>query len=174
MSSTQIPSVVNNYNVYNRGNALVGISGEVELPDLEAMTETLSGSGLLGEIEEAITGSYGSMKITIPFAVLYGDMFDLLDLSKSLELTLRGSIQVTEKTNGQVGYIPVRIALRGKSNTTKLGKIAQGAKGEPSVEIELTYIKIEVDGKERIELDKLNSVYKVNGIDLLAKVKSQC
>ena len=28
---------------------------------------------------------------------------------------------------------------------------------------------IELDGKQRVELDKLNNVYKVNGVDLLAK-----
>ena len=29
-----------------------------------------------------------------------------------------------------------------------------------------------MDGKVKIELDKVNGVFKVNGVDLLAKVKS--
>ena len=33
---------------------------------------------------------------------------------------------------------------------------------------------IELDGKQRVELDKLNNVYKVNGVDLLAKIRKQC
>lgn len=32
----------------------------------------------------------------------------------------------------------------------------------------------ELDGKQRIELDKINNVYKVNGVDLLAKIRKQC
>ena len=28
--------------------------------------------------------------------------------------------------------------------------------------------------KQRVELDKLNNVYKVNGVDLLAKIRKQC
>lgn len=33
-----IPEVLNHFNIYNGANALVGVSGEVELPELEAMT----------------------------------------------------------------------------------------------------------------------------------------
>ena len=40
--------------------------------------------------------------------------------------------------------------------------------------VEITYIMIELDGKQRIELDKINNVYKVNGVDLLAKIRKQC
>lgn len=31
---------------------------------------------------------------------------------------------------------------------------------------------IEVDGEQLIEIDKLNGVYKVKGVDMLAKVRS--
>ena len=40
--------------------------------------------------------------------------------------------------------------------------------------VEITYIMIELDGKQKIELDKINNVYKVNGVDLLAKIRKQC
>ena len=40
--------------------------------------------------------------------------------------------------------------------------------------VEVVYIMIELDGKQRVELDKLNNVYKVNGVDLLAKIRKQC
>lgn len=33
-----IPEVLNHFNIYNGANALVGVSGEVELPELEAIT----------------------------------------------------------------------------------------------------------------------------------------
>lgn len=43
---------------------------------------------------------------------------------------------------------------------------------EATVTLELTYIMIEVDGEQLIEIDKLNGVYKVKGVDMLAKVRS--
>ena len=45
---------------------------------------------------------------------------------------------------------------------------------DATVTVEITYIMIELDGKQRIELDKINNVYKVNGVDLLAKIRKQC
>ena len=48
-----IPEVLNHFNIYNGANALVGVSGEVELPELEAITDTVEGTGVLGEIEDS-------------------------------------------------------------------------------------------------------------------------
>ena len=36
-----LPELINAYNVYNDSNKLLGVSGEVELPELEALTETM-------------------------------------------------------------------------------------------------------------------------------------
>lgn len=41
---------------------------------------------------------------------------------------------------------------------------------EATVTLELTYIMVEVDGSVLLEADKLNGVYKVNGVDMLAGV----
>ena len=43
---------------------------------------------------------------------------------------------------------------------------------EATVTLELTYIMVEVDGVQLLEVDKLNGVYKVNGTDMLAEVNS--
>ena len=59
-----IPEVLNHFNIYNGANALVGVSGEVELPELEAITDTVEGTGVLGEIEDPVTGQFSSATIT--------------------------------------------------------------------------------------------------------------
>lgn len=43
-----------------------------------------------------------------------------------------------------------------------------------SATIGLTYYKIEVDGKDELELDKLNGIYKVHGRDVLSRIRSLC
>lgn len=58
MNALGIPGVINNFNLYNDGTVLVGLTGEISLPDFEGMTETLSGPGILGEIEEVIIGQF--------------------------------------------------------------------------------------------------------------------
>lgn len=169
-----IPELINNFNVYKSGNILMGISGEVTLPDLEGITETLSGTGILGEIETTVIGRYGSLEQEIPFRVIYDDMFSMIDPTKAVDLTLRGSIQVSDGSSGAADYKQMRIVFRGKQKKIKPGKVEIGKAMESSITLELTYIMIEIGGKKKLELDKLNSVFKVNGVDLLEKIRKQC
>ena len=40
--SKNIPTKINNYNVYNEGEKLLGVGDELTLPDFEATSETVS------------------------------------------------------------------------------------------------------------------------------------
>lgn len=170
-----IPEVLNHFNVYNdSAKKLIGISGELELPEMEAITDTLEGSGVLGEIEDPVTGQFSSMKIKIPFAVLYEDMFSIMNTTSPPQLTLRASMQCMDPSTGETGYYPVKIVVRGKASTSNMGKVVKGKKMEPEVELEILYIKIQINNKTVLELDKLNFKYVLNGVDMLAKIRSQC
>lgn len=170
-----IPEVLNHFNVYNdKANKLIGISGEIELPELEAITDTLEGSGVLGEIEDPVTGQFASAKIKIPFAVLYEDMFSLMNTTQPPQLTLRASMQCMDPKTGTTDYYPVKIVVRGKASTSSMGKVVKGKKMEPEVEMEILYIKVQINNKTVLELDKLNFVFVLNGVDMLAKIRNQC
>lgn len=169
-----IPEVLNAYNVYNdKAKKLIGISGEIELGELEALTDTIEGAGVLGEIEDAVTGQFSSIKIKIPFSVLYEDLFSLMDTTEPPQLTLRSSMQCMDPTTGATGYYPVKIVVRGKATNTNLGKVAKGKKGEPEIELEILYIKIQINNKTTLELDKLNFKFFLNGTDMLERIRQQ-
>lgn len=169
-----IPELLNHYNVYNDASKLVGVSGDVELPDFEAITETIEGAGVLGEIEATATGQFSSMIIKIPFSVLYEDMFTLVNSATGVNVTLRGSAQFMDPTTGITDHYPVKVVVRGKCKKYSLGKMTKGKKMDPSVELEILYIKIDINNKPVVELDKVNFKYAVNGVDLLEKIRSQC
>ena len=170
-----IPEVINNYNVYDeKAKKLIGISGEVELPELEAITDTIEAAGVLGEVEDAVTGQFSSAKIKIPFSNLFTDLFSLMDTTKPPQLTLRGSMQVMNSGTGGTDYIPVKIVVRGKATTSSLGKFSKGKKGEPKIEMEILYLKVMINNKTTLELDKLNFKFILNGRDMLSKIRSQC
>ena len=170
-----LPEVLNNFNIYDdKAKKLIGVSGEVELPELEAITDTLEGCGVLGEIEDPVTGQFSSATIKIPFAVLYESLFSILNTTKPPQLTLRASMQCMDPSTGETDYYPVKIVVRGKAKTTTMGKVVKGRKMEAEVEMEILYIKVQINNKTAIELDKLNSVFILNGTDMLAKIRSQC
>lgn len=170
MSILGIPEVIHDFNIYTTGAKVVGVTGEVPLPDLEAMTETISGPGILGEIETTIAGRYGSMEQKIPFRCIDDDYFKTIDPTTPVEFTLRGAIQFNRKADGATDHMGMRVVERGRCKKISIGTVKQGGPMDSSVTIELTYIMIEMDGKKKVELDKLNGIFKVNGVDLLAKV----
>lgn len=175
MDSTIVPEVVNGYNVYDtNSNALIGISGEIPLPNFEALTATMSGAGILGEIEDPVIGQFKSTEMEIPFRSLYSSSFELMDTNQPLSLTIRGSEQGTDRNTGATVMTQVRIVVRGKFKSFEGGKLKIGEGTDSKVKNETWYILIEIGGKKMLELDKFNSVYAVNGKDMLADVNKYC
>lgn len=168
-----IPSKINMFNVYRDGRTLAGVSGEVALPDFEALSETISGPGILGEIDDPAIGHFGSQEMEIPFRTIIEDEFDMMVPGSEVNLTLRGSIQVTT-TGGGVDFVGMRVVVRGKCKSFTGGTVKQGGAMSSSVKLELTYIRIDIDNKPMVELDKVNSVFKIRGVDILAKARSLC
>jgi uncharacterized protein len=171
-SITNVPEVINNYNVYSNGNVLVGVSGSVELPSFDAITEEVSGAGILGTYETSIPGFYSSMSQEVPFRILDNDIFSLMNPNALVDLTFRASAQSTVKSTGALDYKGMRIVERGRLKSFAPGKYELGKTMDASVTLELLYVLIEIDGVTKLEYDKLNSVFIVNGNDLLEKVRS--
>ena len=171
---TNVPEIINNFNVYHNGSVLVGVSGAVALPNFDAITETISGAGILGEYESGVVGMYGSMQQEIPFRILDEDIFSLMNPTELVDLTFRASAQSTVKSTGAIDYKGMRVVERGRLKSFAPGNYELGKQMGSGVTLELLYILIEIGGKTMVEYDKLNSVFVVNGVDLLEKVRSLC
>ena len=168
------PTVINNFNVYdtNELNKIVGTTGEITLPTLDAKTTTVSGAGILGEIEESVIGYFGSIKMDIPFRTISTDMFNLMRTDIQTGVTLRGCVQGFDTETAQATATQMKVVVKGKVISANPGKVKAGEQMDSSISLELTYIKIEYDNTVGLELDKLNSVYVVNGEDMLATIRS--
>ncbi len=171
-SVNNVPEVINNYNVYNRGNRLIGVSGAVALPSFDGITEEVSGAGVLGTYETAIPGMYSSIVQEVPFRILDEDAFSLMNPNDPVDLTFRSAVQSTNKNTMALGMRSIRIVERGRLKSFSPGSLEQGKQMGATLTLEVLYFLIEIDGKTMLELDKLNSVFVVNGKDLLEKVRA--
>lgn len=63
---SKVDELVINYAIYEDAVEYLGTT-EVTLPDLEYMTEELSGAGIAGNIEEIIIGHLNAMSTTFNF-----------------------------------------------------------------------------------------------------------
>lgn len=167
-----VPEVINNFNLYNTGNILVGVTGAVTLPDLNAITEEISGAGILGTYETTMPGFYSSLEQEIAFRALHEDMFSLMNPGELVDLTMRASEQSTVKSTGALDYRGMRVVERGRFKSFTPGKLELGKQMEAKLVMETLYIMIEIEGKTMLEYDKLNAVFVVDGKDLLEKVRA--
>lgn len=165
-----IPDKINDFNVYDNKEKLIGITGEVQLPNLEAMTSTISGAGILGEVESSNPGHFGSLTTELTWKTQTNKSFSLATYSGN-PLILRGAIQGVNSTSGQQSLIGVKITLKYMPKGLDLGKLVQNGQSETKNTLEIFYIKVEINGKVTLELDKFNYVFKVNGKDQLSAIK---
>lgn len=165
----RVPEKLINFRVYEDGSNFAGIV-DATLPDLEPMTETVKGAGIAGEYDSPVLGHFQGMTLSLswrtPTARLLG-----LAAPKVHQLDLRGAIQEQDAANGTYRVVPLRVTVNCTPKTTKPGKLEVGATTDSSNDFEVTYIKIWYDGDEYIEIDKLNFICVIDGVDYLVAVR---
>lgn len=174
-SGIVFPEVVNNFRVYNDAAKVMGTTGEIKLAQLQAMTATVSGAGILGEYTTSVVGMFQSMQQEIPFRMIDKDYFGMLNTGEQSKVVLRSSVQQRNReTGGTLSTQAMRFVFRGHPTAADPGTVKIGELMNASITLELTYVLAEIGGVVMLELDKLNSIYKVMGEDLLADIMKQC
>lgn len=160
-----------NYSGYLDGTDYLG-TVDVELPSLEAMTESVTGAGIAGEFDGPVLGHYGSMTVTLNWRTLTRPQFKLAK-QKSHTIDFRGAQQIYDAANGTYETQGTRVSIRGIPKTTGVGTLAPATTTGSSNELEVSYIKIEIDGERILEIDKFNFIAYVDGEDVLENVRQQ-
>ena len=162
------------YAIYNRKGKIprrIADTTEVTLPDLEYLTETISGAGMNGELDAPTLGQLASAVLSIAARSL-GEHAIEISAPETQHLELRWACMEMNEATGAVEPKDKKIIFKGVPKKLALGKLAPNSAEEPSIDLEMLYLKYIVGGVERIEIDKLNDVFKVNGVDYNEKVRN--
>ena len=90
--------------------------------------------------------------------------------SVSVDLGLDDDALSLEWTLGDTGEISaVEVVMRGRHKEYDGGENKQGESGTTKIATECSYYQLTIDGKEVIEIDVVNMVMKVDGVDRLAE-----
>jgi len=170
MAVNLIPEKLINAKVYDSdGNTLVAMA-DVDLPDIEYLSETLSGSGIAGEFDSPTIGHVKGMKAKFKFRAIYGS--DLAMIAPTPRVfDLRASIQAVDAASSAYVAYPFRVVMQAMPLKKGPGKVEPGKKMDNELEMSITYLKMYVDGLAVVEVDILNFIFVVNGIDYLATVR---
>lgn len=174
-SGIVFPEVINNFRVYNDAARVMGTTGEIKLPNLQAMTAEISGAGILGKYETSVLGMFNDIKLQIPFRMIDRDYFRMLNTGEQSKIVLRSSVQQRNRETGRtLSTAAQRFVFGGHPTEIEMGTVKQGDMMNASITLDLTYILVEIGGVVMLELDKLNSVHNVDGKDLLKDIMKQC
>lgn len=170
-----IPEVIHSFNVYDGdGDVMVGITDEMSMADLTSKVATITGAGIAGSYDVPVLGQFDSITQEIPFRILYKPIFEFANPMKQVGLNIRGAIQVTDKSTGVSDFAGFRYVVKGRCKTMSPGSLKPGDVMGSKVTIEAIYILYEIDNVKLIEIDKLNNIYRINGVDLMEKVRKLC
>lgn len=160
------------YAVYNRNGKVpkrIADTTEVTLPDIEYLTESLSGAGINGEIDLPTLGQIGAATLSISERSLGENSIEISE-PHTQNLELRWATMTLNEATGAVETIDKKLIFKGLPKKLTLGKLAPNSAEESSIDFEMLYIKYIVKGVVKIEIDKINDVFKVNGVDYNANI----
>ncbi|PIC80543.1 phage tail protein [Sporosarcina sp. P18a] len=169
---SMIPEKMNDSRIYvNESPEIKGI-GDLQLPSFDGMTETMNGAGVLGEYESANIGHMQSMKLTINWTTTIDKAMVAFYKQGSLKVDCRLADQNYDQNASRHKFLAKRVLVHGHVIKHDFGKAAKGSPYEGSTEIEVLYIKVESEKQVLVEYDRINYIYMVDGVDMLAELRA--
>ena len=166
----QIPQKLADYAVYKaQSNNQLG-SGDITLPSFEAMTTETTGGGILGGLEVPTPGMFGTQTLGIAFNTINPDAVSLMG-SDVIKLEMFASQQSWDTARAKILNDPLKIVAWGLAKNLELGTLTRNDSTGTNFEMELLYIKIMSGGRDILELDKANYIYKINGVDAMIDIR---
>lgn len=165
----KIDELVINFAVYEDANEYLGMA-EATLPDLEFLSEEINGAGIAGNIEDIITGHLSAMTTTLNFRTVCKSAVRLLE-PRVHKLDLRVAQQQVNNRTSETEIAAIKHIMKVKPKKTTLGKVAAASTADVSGEYAVSYYAMYMDGVKNTEIDPLNFVCIINGVDYLAQIK---
>ncbi len=157
-----------NFAAYKDSTEYLGIT-KVTLPDIQFLTQSISGAGIAGNIE-AVISHIEAMTLGLDFRTTTSEATSLLEpIRHNLELRVARQDEDVVKGSLDVGKIKHVFVIIPKSY--KGGSIAPASTGDASGEYAVRYWKCEIDGNTVIEVDPLNYILVINGVDYGKKIR---
>ncbi len=169
----KIGNKVIEYSVYAKFDGVlffVGDTTEITLPSIENLTDKISGAGILGEIDMPVTGQVGAMEFSMGFRNTTLSLAKLYAPGVQ-EVEVRWLVDQVDKGSGVVTKQAHKAFIRGMSKKMDEGKVQKNNSMDSSYSMEVLYYNRTLGGRSVLEIDKLNNVFAVDGVDYMKDVR---
>lgn len=163
-----LPRVLKNMNFYNEGFAYGGEAKTVTLPTLTRKMEEYRGGGMGGPV--SIDMGMEAMELSATFG---GPVRDVLrqwgtPTVDGVYLRFSGSYQKDDAADVDT----IEVIVRGRYSEIEMGDQEVGEAGEFGITMAVAYYKMVWNGRTEIEIDPLNLIEIVGGVDRTAALRS--
>ena len=158
-----LPKDTKAWNVFIEGRGYAGEASEVTPPKLTRKMDDFRGGGMDGTVK--IDLGQEAMQATIKIRGDSPELLRKLGITTHDGLGLRLRRAIAGESGGQVQA--VEEVWRGRFSEIDQGTYKSGDPNEKSYMVELSYYRHTVDGQVIIEIDVVNMICIVDGVDLL-------
>ncbi|MEG3160913.1 phage major tail tube protein [Sphingomonas sp. LB2R24] len=162
------PSKLKNMNLFNEGASYLALAMSVTMPKLARKLEDYRAGGMDGTVKI----DQGAEPMEMEFTLGGPDRTVIRQFARpgiaGTFLRFAGSYQ-----NDATGaYDVIEITVRGRHEEIDMGESKVGEGGETKVKTQCAYYRLEWNGRVEIEIDVLNMIYIVDGVDMLAEQRA--
>jgi uncharacterized protein len=163
-----LPNVLKNYNLFVDGDNYAGQVAEMAMPKLAEKLESWRGGGMLGEID--ISMGIEKLETEIKFGGLVPGVLSGFARPGAGAVQLRFVGAYQGELSGAVSA--AELVLHGRYAEIDPGTAQAGSKNETAVKASLVYLKWSINGRTMIEVDMINNVLVIDGIDRMAEIRA--
>lgn len=158
-----------NFALYEDGTEYMGIA-KATLPDLNYLTQVISGAGMSGNLEAVIVGHLDTMTLGLEFRTTTTQAIKLAEPRRH-QIDMRVAQQAENAVSGNLEISGVKHVFVVMPKGFKAGTVAPASSADSSGEYAVRYWATYTDGKKTLEIDPLNFICNINGTDYLAEVR---
>lgn len=163
------PEAYIDFEVYEGKTNFVGVA-KATLPNINFLTQTITGAGISGNIEAVLTGMVDTMNLSLEFRSATDAAVKLMTPKKhNVELRVAEQYWNTTKQAKEVMADKYVLVIMPKNFTP--GAVAPASAADTSGEYSVYYFAGYKDGKQLWEIDPWNYKCTINGKDYMADVR---
>lgn len=162
------------YSIYDRtsGSAkFVDDTTSYTRPEIAMMTDGISGSGIMGEIDMPTLGQLDSMEAEVVLNKT-NERAIAMFAPGAHTMEVRWVTNVLNTATGSSVIQANKEIIKYVPKTLSLGDIENNETNEGTLTVEVLTYQYIIDGKTVIKIDKLNNVFIVNGTDYSSAIRS--
>lgn len=162
------------YSVYDRtdgGAKFVEDTSSYTRPDIEMMSDGLSGAGIMGEIDLPTLGQIDSMEIEIALNKTNERAIGMF-APGAHTAEIRWVTNVLNAATGESTVQANKDIVKYLPKSLSMGDIENNETNEGTLTGEVLTFQHIIDGKTVIKIDKLNNVFMVNGKDYAEVIRN--